>query len=701
MSHSNNNDNDGMNNNQKRSGTGLTTSSSLVRAAEQQQQQQERMMATMKRRPKYSCKNCRKRKIKCDRVLPCHACCLSGFPADCEYDANDEDRYHLSQAHTIEQLRIEIEQLKRRQTNIENTWGMEQASLPEQQHRANTISNSVFSPSTSAFNVMPTLKTTTGDVVAYDDLYTIVSAIAASPADAVGGIVSQLRSGTAVDVVAASAKRWATAFSLLPKREEDELGVVGRWRSPRQESRVITGPTHHSYYNYSFNNTPSSSPSLPRSPQSWEIFQAAFIDKFLASFASELPRQGSSSSSIMDTRWLRTLAQTPLLSPQSRSALGCVATAFFGKLACDHRVSLESQSMYVKTLRLLRQALKTERKPSTGTLCTVLTLGLFEMISDTSPDGWLRHIHGAERVFEARGPLNAVAGIEHEAFLYFRLYGVIASMQRMRPSFLSHHDWKTVPWSLNPSSKGLLHHLLDHVVDIPKITSEFADIEAQLHTGLISPEEADRLCAQQVAPTEELIQQLRAWKRDWADTYPGGQPYEVPVPPEAAGITNSWTGRRIGFQLPPFIRTQGRCTGPMPNIYYPDLILAQALSIYHAALIQLSQVGIFGRRLPSISVTPDEEYDLACTICRSAEYLVLFAPGMDAGALASLFPLRVAYASFSLRSASGGGDGGGGELAWLQGLFAFVGEKTALGISRHARPDLRAGVTYGRIGWVK
>lgn len=141
----------------------------------------------------------------------------------------------------------------------------------------------------------------------------------------------------------------------------------------------LLGPTQHSYYNYSFNNASSS--SLPKSPQSWEIFQSAFIDKFLANFASELPRQSSSSSSssFMDTRWLRTLAQTPLLSPQSRSALGCVATAFFGKFAGDHRVSLESQSMYVKTLRLLRQALKTERKPSTGTLCTVLTLGLFEV----------------------------------------------------------------------------------------------------------------------------------------------------------------------------------------------------------------------------------------------------------------------------------------------------------------------------------
>lgn len=85
----------------------------------------------------------------------------------------------------------------------------------------------------------------------YADLYTIVGAIAVAPADAVGGIVSQLRSGTAVDAVAASAKRWSSSSSsssaLVPKREnENELGMVRRWgrKSPQRESRVITGKTY-------------------------------------------------------------------------------------------------------------------------------------------------------------------------------------------------------------------------------------------------------------------------------------------------------------------------------------------------------------------------------------------------------------------------------------------------------------------------
>jgi hypothetical protein len=48
-------------------------------------------------------------------------------------------------------------------------------------------------------------------------------------------------------------------------------------------------------------------------------------------------------------------------------------------------------------------------------------------MSDSTPDGWLRHIHGAERIFELRGPYQSVSGIENQIFLYFRIYGVCYS----------------------------------------------------------------------------------------------------------------------------------------------------------------------------------------------------------------------------------------------------------------------------------
>jgi hypothetical protein len=254
----------------------------------------------------------------------------------------------------------------------------------------------------------------------------------------------------------------------------------------------------------------------------------------------------------------------------------------------------------------------------------------------------------------------------------------------MRPSFLARHEWKTVPWS-HTLSKDLLHHLLDHVLDIPDITSEFADIEESVFHGRTSALDGEKLCLQLAAQTQDLISRLQTWKRDWADAYSGGQPYTILPPPLAA--SNTWeTYGTGGYHLPPFVSTR---TGPMSNIYYPDVFLAQALTIYYAAMILISRLGIFGRRYNPIS--EDQDLEFSSMICRSAEYLIFFTPG-ESGALTSLFPLRVAYTGFCQGSL---------ERNWLDGLFTLMARKTSLGINQHARPDLRAGQTYGRMGWRK
>ncbi|KAJ6069234.1 hypothetical protein N7499_011121 [Penicillium canescens] len=62
-----------------------------------------------------SCKVCRLRKVKCDRVKPCHACCAHGYPSKCVYeDIPDEDARPISQAEEIRNLRAEIRELRGR-----------------------------------------------------------------------------------------------------------------------------------------------------------------------------------------------------------------------------------------------------------------------------------------------------------------------------------------------------------------------------------------------------------------------------------------------------------------------------------------------------------------------------------------------------------------------------------------------------------
>ncbi|KAH8704005.1 hypothetical protein BGW36DRAFT_394177 [Talaromyces proteolyticus] len=63
-----------------------------------------------------SCRVCRLRKVKCDRVKPCHACCAHGHPSRCVYDLlpGDEEAQPISQAEEIRNLRNEIKDLRTR-----------------------------------------------------------------------------------------------------------------------------------------------------------------------------------------------------------------------------------------------------------------------------------------------------------------------------------------------------------------------------------------------------------------------------------------------------------------------------------------------------------------------------------------------------------------------------------------------------------
>ncbi|KAI9836348.1 MAG: hypothetical protein M1837_003396 [Sclerophora amabilis] len=66
----------------------------------------------IKRQP-LSCLKCRQRKVKCDRVKPCQACCVRGQPRDCDFAVAENDDYGpINQAHEIRRLRTENAKLR-------------------------------------------------------------------------------------------------------------------------------------------------------------------------------------------------------------------------------------------------------------------------------------------------------------------------------------------------------------------------------------------------------------------------------------------------------------------------------------------------------------------------------------------------------------------------------------------------------------
>ncbi|KAF2678841.1 hypothetical protein K458DRAFT_394485 [Lentithecium fluviatile CBS 122367] len=61
-----------------------------------------------------SCTKCRERKVKCDRVKPCSACCARGAPKECHFIAEGGDYAHIQQSYEIRKLRAENLRLKER-----------------------------------------------------------------------------------------------------------------------------------------------------------------------------------------------------------------------------------------------------------------------------------------------------------------------------------------------------------------------------------------------------------------------------------------------------------------------------------------------------------------------------------------------------------------------------------------------------------
>ncbi|KAH8589144.1 hypothetical protein B0O99DRAFT_637350 [Bisporella sp. PMI_857] len=444
-----------------------------------------------------------------------------------------------------------------------------------------------------------------------------------------------------------------------------------RAKGPKGIRRSDQELVHKSYFWRRSNYGGKSSSSLLRQPKYMNIYQDAFIEKFLYNFAPELPGRMMSGQPHNFSVWLLSVVQTRASSPILDITCRCIATSYVAKATSESRLLLESQKMYAKALAMLQTALYSEDGGSVETLGTVLSLTLYEFINYTNPTSWLDHIRGAERLFEFRGSHETTSGIAHDMFLFFRPHGIISALCRSTPNFLSRPEWKTVPWSLDSSSKSLLDHLLDHVADIPTLYSEFEDIEEGLRVRRMSPTVANSRHAALLRSVADMEYRLRNWKELRADSYMNGQPVEVP-PCVPDGLPHQWWAK-LGedFQLPPFTCRKGPGRVVASNIYYPDIHLAQALNLYYAALIQLARIDMRPDRISALEV-----YDLACRISRSAAYF-LSAPGCS-GALASMFALRVAHYSFQEQST---------EREWLERLFERMANNASLDISRHARPD--------------
>ncbi|CAL5875264.1 uncharacterized protein PFLUO_LOCUS9568 [Penicillium psychrofluorescens] len=572
-----------------------------------------------------SCTVCRLRKVKCDRVKPCHACCAHGYPSKCVYETvPGEEARPISQAEEIRNLRAEIRDLRAR---IEDDNDANQAQ----------------------------------GLRRLDQLESLFESIRSAPLRIVDRVVRDIRAahgGLKQDLTPVGPWEGREAYertsSILPIRRRLLANSPGGSSSDDAEKSEDDDDWQRMSQDGTSDSSSSSSTISIINLQRPAV--DVFVERFLDAFSPEVDSKHGRAGAI------RAAAEIRMFSPLISDAFEAVSVAFFGRSIQDKRIEASGFRLYPRVLRGLQDALvDPEKSKAESTLVTVILLLAFESVERTALSGVPAHVRGAVRLIEHRGPENHMYGVEHLLFTELRPYWIGGALAARVPSFLAREEWKTIPWSAGTTEKNILHHLLDLAVDIPGLLAQSDRFEKEQRSSVMGAHEITVKQAALWNGIAELTAKFHQWHIDYVENAPDGPPQEEEQTSEQ--------------DFPVFHRRDLRTGAEIPAIkfVYPNLLLAQTMCVYYSMRLILSSIDT----RPEDRVTPMEQYELACGICQSLQWYIQTAPGNMINRLA--FPVRVAWEAFP---------DGGPERRFMMEVLQLVEKRHSLGLWGSAMPEL-------------
>ncbi|KAJ5238986.1 hypothetical protein N7468_003605 [Penicillium chermesinum] len=378
-----------------------------------------RVRKTLNRQSR-SCKVCRSRKVKCDRVKPCHACCAHGYPSRCVYDTVPEDEARpISQAEEIRNLRVEIRDLR--------------AKIDERQDGSGRR-----------------------EFERLDQLESLFESIRSAPISVVDDIVRDIRAahgGLKNDMVKVGPWEGLEAYegfdytpstpvSMIPYRKRAFVAPSANFNGPI-ETNADEGVDVQFMDDIGIDSGSESGSSGTISFMSMQRPAVdVFVERFVDAFSPEVDTKSGRAGA------LRAAAGIRMFSPLISDAFEAVSVAFFGRSVGNKGLEASGFRLYPRVLRGLQDALlDPERSKSEATLVTVTLLLAFESVERTTEDSVPAHVRGAVRLIEHRGPENHMYGVEHLLFTELRPYWIAGSVAIRQPTFLAREEWKTIPWA--------------------------------------------------------------------------------------------------------------------------------------------------------------------------------------------------------------------------------------------------------------
>ena len=166
---------------------------------------------------------------------------------------------------------------------------------------------------------------------------------------------------------------------------------------------------------------------LPSSyqPSKTAPFEQLFLDHFISAFDNR-NLQGAPMGSWYDH--LPAIYNTPPGSPYQscQDSTRAAMMIHYGVMTSSPSIQTEAYKWYAKALESQRSLLLRSKTghsktvPTAEEMLSPVILTLFELVSSTTPTGWINHIMGAATMLQMRGPENCQTGLAHLLFRTIR-----------------------------------------------------------------------------------------------------------------------------------------------------------------------------------------------------------------------------------------------------------------------------------------
>ncbi|WPH04373.1 Hypothetical protein R9X50_00726300 [Acrodontium crateriforme] len=224
------------------------------------------------------------------------------------------------------------------------------------------------------------------------------------------------------------------------------------------------------------------------------------------------PRKFSPQSPLTQS-WFELAAQASNLDVMpTADAIFALSAAYFGRQHRHIAVLRHSMSLYSEALTNLNHRLQVSESAITDkTLRDTMTLVVYEMIMNTTQNGWIMHADGLSKLFQLRGALSFNTELASDIFRSCRPLIVMRHMMLKKPCFLALSQWQNGAWLGQMHFAGSLYQLHALMCFIPGILSE-AEI---LRNILEFTQEYKNRVMDLNKRIQKLVRRLFSWRLFW------------------------------------------------------------------------------------------------------------------------------------------------------------------------------------------